>query len=98
MTKKLNPISPGEILLEEYMNPLGISQNKLGRDIDVPPNRINEIIKGKRAITTDTAVRLAIYFKTTPNFWINMQTNYELEMLEDNLIPEIEKIIRPYTH
>ena len=71
--EKIPPVHPGEILLEEYLIPLGISQNKVGRDLGVPAQRINEIIRGKRAITVDTALRLARYFSTTPQFWLNLQ-------------------------
>ena len=76
--KKLPPVHPGEILLEEYLKPLGISQNKLGCDLGVPAQRINEIVRGHRAITVDTALRLAKYFHTTPQFWLNLQTHYDL--------------------
>lgn len=79
MGHKLDAISPGEILLEEFMKPLGVSQNKLSRDIDVPPGRINDIIHTKRAITADTALRFAEYFQTTPEFWMNLQTRYSLK-------------------
>lgn len=74
-------IHPGEILQEEFLRPMGISQSQLARDIDVPHRRINEICVGKRAITTDTALRLSAYFGTTPEFWMNMQTIYDLQLL-----------------
>ena len=92
---KLDPISPGEILLEEFTNPAGISQNKLARDIDVPVGRISEIIHGKRGITTDTALRLSVYFGTTPEFWINLQTRYDLKLAKEELLPVIEHDVRP---
>jgi antitoxin HigA-1 len=76
----LAPITPGEILLEEFMKPLEVSQNKLARDIDVPPARINDIVHGRRSITADTALRLGFYFSTTPEFWLNLQTRYDLKI------------------
>jgi len=82
MTRKnLKPVNPGEILQEEFLTPLKISQSRLARDIDVPHRRINEIARGKRAITPDTAMRLAKYFGTTPEFWMNLQTAYDLKTL-----------------
>jgi addiction module HigA family antidote len=90
--KELAPVHPGEILLEEYLKPLNISQNKLGRDLGVPAQRINDIIRGKRAITVDTALRLARYFRTTPQFWLNLQAHYDLEMAEETRL--VEKINR----
>lgn len=95
MTKKLDPITPGEILLKEFMEPLGISQNKLARDIDVPVTRISDIVHGRRSITTDTALRLGVYFGTTPEFWINLQTRYHLKISKRDLLPSIQKSIRP---
>jgi addiction module HigA family antidote len=90
--KELAPVHPGEILLEEYLKPLNISQNKLGRDLGVPAQRINDIIRGKRSITVDTALRLARYFRTTPQFWLNLQAHYDLEMAEETRL--VEKINR----
>ena len=90
MEKELELIPPGEILLEEFMIPLGISQNKLARDIDVPAGRINEIIKGKRTITADTALRLAKFFGTTPELWLNLQTDYDLRKARREIWPKIE--------
>ncbi|HEY9072555.1 MAG TPA: HigA family addiction module antitoxin [Desulfobaccales bacterium] len=93
--KKMPPIHPGEILLEEYLNPLGISQNRLGRDLAVPAQRINEIIRGRRSITVDTALRLARYFDTTPQFWLNLQLRYDLEMArETQLMEKIDREVR----
>jgi addiction module HigA family antidote len=86
--KHLAPIHPGEILLEEYLVPLKISQNRLGRDLGVPAQRVNEIIRGKRAITVDTALRLAKFFKTSPQFWLNLQMHYDLEMARETLLAE----------
>lgn len=80
--KYLDPVHPGEILRLEFMEPLGLSQNKLARDIQVPPRRVNEIIHGKRAVTADTAVRLGLYFDMTPQFWLNLQTRYELDCIK----------------
>lgn len=95
MPKQLEPIAPGEILLEEFMKPLGISQNRLARDVDVPVARINEIVRAKRAITADTALRLAAYFNTTAEFWINLQTRYDLKRARRDVWPALRKIIRP---
>ncbi len=93
--KKPAPVHPGEILLEEYLKPLNISQNKLGRDLGVPAQRINDIIRGKRSITVDTALRLARYFRTTPQFWLNLQAHYDLEMAaETRLVEKINREVR----
>ena len=78
--RKLDPILPGEILWKEFLEPLGISQNKLARDIDVPVTRIGDIIHGRRGITADSALRLAVYFGTTPEFWLNLQTRHDLKV------------------
>jgi len=83
--KKLPPIHPGEILKEEFLEPMGISQYRLAKDISVPPRRINEIVHGKRAITADTALRLGRFFAMSPQFWLNLQTRYDLEITEDQL-------------
>ncbi|MGB6063984.1 MAG: HigA family addiction module antitoxin [Desulfomonilaceae bacterium] len=89
MTRKvLPPVHPGEILMEEFMKPLGINQNRLARDLKVPPRRINEIVHGRRGITIDTALRLARHFRTSAEFWINLQTHYELEVAEDNKLTD----------
>ncbi|OGQ90019.1 MAG: addiction module antidote protein, HigA family [Deltaproteobacteria bacterium RIFOXYC2_FULL_48_10] len=92
--KKLDPIHPGEILLEEFLNPMGISQYRLAKGISVPPRRINEIVHGKRSITADTALRLGRYFKTAPMFWLNLQTRFDLETAEDLLSGRLEKEVR----
>ena len=84
-SRKLPPIHPGEILLADFLEPLGVSQYRLARDISVPPRRINEIILGKRGITADTALRLARYFRTTERFWLNVQARYDLETQRDKL-------------
>jgi len=83
--KKLPPIHPGEILLEEFLKPMGISQYRLAKDISVPPRRINEIVHGKRSITADTALRLGRFFGMSAQFWLNLQTRYDLEVTEDLL-------------
>ena len=90
-TKKLQPIHPGEVLQEEFLKPLGISQYRLARDINVAPRRINEIIHGKRAISADTALRLARYFRTSDRFWLNLQARYDLEVERDRLGPRLER-------
>ena len=85
MTTKLTPVHPGEVLLEEFLEPTGLSQYRLANDISVPPRRINESVHGKRAVTADTALRLARYFGTTPRFWLNLQTQYDLDIQADRL-------------
>lgn len=90
-TKKLPPIHPGEVLQEEFLKPLGISQYRLAKDINVAPRRINEIIHGKRAITADTALRLARDFRTSERFWLNLQARYDLEVERDRLGPRLER-------
>jgi addiction module HigA family antidote len=89
--KLLEPIHPGEILLEEFMKPMGISINRLARDIAVPPGRVSAIVNGKRAITADTALRLGRYFGTSPDVWMGLQTDYELRIAQRTIGPEIEK-------
>ena len=79
MNRKLNSIHPGEVLSEEFLKPFSISQNQIARDIKVAPRRINEIVQGKRRVTADTALRLGIYFKTSPEFWMNLQSSYDLD-------------------
>ena len=92
---KLRPVSPGEILLEEFMKPYGISQNKLARDIDVPPGRINQIIKSTRSITVETALKFSQYFGTTAQFWLNLQNHYDLRVAQQSYWPKMLKMIRP---
>ena len=92
--KLLDPIPPGEILFEEFMKPLGISINGLARDIDVPPNRISEIVNGKRAITADTALRLGKYFGVSPELWLDLQSDYDLRVMRRTTWPMIEPKIR----
>jgi len=93
--KTLDPILPGEILWKVFMQPLGISQNKLARDIDVPVTRIGDIVHGRRGISADSALRLGLYFGTTPEFWLNLQTRYDLKISRRDLLPTIAKNIRP---
>ena len=94
--RKLTPVHPGEILMEEFLEPMGISQYRLSKDIGVPPRRINEIVHGKRAITPDTALRLARYFGTTETFWSNLQALYDLEAQKDLLGDRLEKEVAVY--
>jgi addiction module HigA family antidote len=88
--KKLAPIHPGEILLEEFLVPMEVSQYRLAKDISVSPRRINEIVHGQRSITADTALRLARYFGTSERFWLNLQTGYDLEVEKDRLGKRLE--------
>jgi addiction module HigA family antidote len=96
MTNKLPPIHPGEILLEEFLEPMGISQYRLANDISVPLRRINEIVLGKRAITPDTALRLSLFFGLSERFWINLQTRYDIEMEKDRLEDRLAKEVHVY--
>ncbi|MGB7592341.1 MAG: HigA family addiction module antitoxin [Terriglobia bacterium] len=95
MTRKLKPVHPGEILREEFMKPLGLSMNKLALDLRVPVTRVAEIVHQRRAITTDTALRLGRYFKTTPVFWMNLQVRYDLEVAEDEQAEKIARDVQP---
>lgn len=94
--KKIAPIHPGEILLEEFLKPIGISQNRLALDIRVPARRINEIVHGKRRITADTALRLAKYFDMSPQFWLGLQMDYDLDIAEDQLAERLKSEIQVY--
>jgi antitoxin HigA-1 len=96
MSDALSPVPPGEILLEEFLRPLGVSQNKLARDLDVPVARINDIIHAKRGISADTALRLATYFETTAEFWLNLQTRYDLNIASITVGEHVKRSIRPY--
>ncbi|MDY6823717.1 MAG: HigA family addiction module antitoxin [Thermodesulfobacteriota bacterium] len=91
----LDPITPGEILREDFLAPLGISLNKLSRDIAVPPNRISEIVNGKRGISADTALRLERYFGVEAQFWLNLQSEYDLRIMKRKIGPDIEQRIIP---
>ena len=89
--KKMVPVHPGEVLLEELLKPLEITQYRLAKDTGVPPRRINEIVHGQRSITADTALRLARYFRTSEKFWLNLQARYDLELAKDRLGDRLEK-------
>jgi addiction module HigA family antidote len=92
--KKLNPVHPGEVLLEEFLKPLGLSQNRLALEIGVPARRINEIVLGKRRVTADTALRLARFFSMTPQFWLGLQMDYDLDVESDRLEPRLQREVR----
>ena len=94
--KDMAPIHPGTILLEEFLQPMGISQYRVAKDTSVPARRINEIVHCKRAITADTALRLGKFFKMTPQFWMNLQSRYDLEVAEDNLADKLDKEVHAY--
>lgn len=94
--KKMPPLHPGEILLEEFLKPMGLSQNRLALDIRVPARRINEIVHGKRRITADTALRLAKYFSMSAKFWLGLQADYDLDVAEDKLADRLNKEIQVY--
>src|SRR3970040_2004925 len=95
-TQNLKPIHPGEVLMEEFLKPMGISQYKLAKDISVPARRINEIVQGKRSITPDTALRLSRYFGLSERFWINLQARYDLETEKDKLDDRLNKEVHVY--
>ena len=95
MAKKLPNVHPGEVLLEEFLGPLGISQNRIARDIGVPPRRINEIVLGKRSVTPDTALRLSRYFGNSSRFWLGLQLDYDLEETERVKAVQIEREVQP---
>jgi antitoxin HigA-1 len=93
-TKTLANITPGEILEEDFLKPMGLTQYRLAKDIGVPPRRVNEIVKGERAITADTALRLGRYFRMSPQFWLNLQSHYDLEMAQDRLGRRLEREVK----
>jgi addiction module HigA family antidote len=95
--QKLAPVHPGEILLEEFLKPLGISQNRLGRALGVSPRRINEIIHGKRSVTADTALRLSRYFGTSAEFWLGLQIDYDLDLARDRLEEKIAQEVHLFS-
>jgi addiction module HigA family antidote len=95
-TRKLTPIHPGEVLLADFLEAMGISQYRLAQDISVPPRRINEIVLGKRAISADTALRLARYFGTSERFWLNLQSRFDLEVERDRLGDRLRKEVKFY--
>jgi addiction module HigA family antidote len=94
--KRIAPVHPGEILLEEFLKPMGISQNRIALDIRVPPRRINEIVHGKRRITADTALRLGRYFSVSAQFWLGLQMDYDLDTEEDRLGDRLGEEVRIY--
>jgi len=96
MTKKLEPVHPGEILLEEFLGPMGLSQNALARGIGVSPRRINEIVHGARRLTADTALRLGRFFNMSAEFWLGLQMDYELDTESDRLKGRLEKEVGEY--
>ena len=96
MTDKLAPVHPGEVLLEEFIKPMELSQNRLAIDIGVDTRRINEIVLGKRAITADTALRLSRFFGNSPQFWMGLQSQYDLDVAQDQLGKRLDREVRPY--
>ena len=96
MTKKIQPIHPGEILMEEFLMPFKISQYRLAKDIDVAPRRINEIIHGSRAISADTALRLGKYFNSSPQFWLNLQSHYDLAIESEELYSVLKNNVKTF--
>ena len=92
---KLKPIHPGAFLQTEFLEPLGLSQTRLAMDLRVPPTRINDVVNGRRSITAETALRLARYFGTSPEFWMNLQTRYDLAMAQDALAQRVERDVNP---
>jgi addiction module HigA family antidote len=95
---KVSPVHPGEILLEEFLRPMGISQYRLAKSVSVPARRINEIVHGKRSVTADTALRLSRFFGTSERFWLNLQTRYDLEVEKDRLGDRLESEILEHAH
>lgn len=96
MAKKLSPITPGNVLLEEFLRPMNITQNQLAKDINVPANRVSQVINGKREITADTALRLGKYFGIEPEFWLNLQMRYNMKIAQGKVGKKIEKEVRVY--
>lgn len=94
--RKMAPVHPGEVLQEEFLTPMDLSQNALGRALSVPPRRINEIIHGTRRVTADTALRLARFFGTSPDFWLGLQMDYDLDLESDRLAERLIREVRPY--
>jgi addiction module HigA family antidote len=95
--KKLKPVHPGEVLLEEFLNPMGLSQNRLAINIGVDARRINEIVLGKRRVTADTALRLSRFFGNSAQFWMGLQSDYDLDVAEDELGDRLEREVREYS-
>ena len=98
MSEKLNPVHPGEVLLEEFLKPMSLSQNRLAIDIGVDARRINEIVLGVRSVTADTALRLARYFSISPQFWLGLQAEYDLDVTSDMLGKRLDREVRPRSH
>jgi addiction module HigA family antidote len=96
MARRIKPVHPGEVLLEEFLKPLGISQYRLAKDIGVQATRINQIVKGKAGVSADTALRLGRYFQTSPRFWINLQAHYDLETTRDRIEKRLSKEVAVY--
>ena len=96
MVKKLSPITPGDVLLEEFLRPMKITQNQLAKDINVPANRVSQIIHGKREITADTALRLGKYFGIEPEFWLNLQVRYNMKIARSKVGKKIEQEVRTH--
>ncbi|HDQ04639.1 MAG TPA: addiction module antidote protein, HigA family [Deltaproteobacteria bacterium] len=96
MKKKLHPVHPGEVLLEEFLKPMGISQNRLALNIGVPARRINEVVLGKRSVTADTALRLARFFGTSAEFWLGLQAQYDLDVTAEKLGERLEREVKTY--
>lgn len=94
--KDLKPVHPGEVLLEEFLKPMSLSQNRLALDIGVPPRRINEIVLGKRSITADTALRLGRYFQMSPQFWLGLQMDYDLDVTADALASRLNREVKAH--
>jgi len=94
MAKKLSPITPGDVLMEEFLKPMGISQNQLAKDINVPANRISQLVHNKREISTDTALRLGRYFGIEPEFWLNLQVRYNMKVVKSKVGKKIEKEVK----
>ncbi|MBM4035520.1 MAG: HigA family addiction module antidote protein [Planctomycetes bacterium] len=95
MIKRFPPVHPGEVLLEEFLRPMGVSQYRLARDISVPPRRINEIVHGKRSVSADTALRLSRYFGLSDRFWLNLQAHYDIEVEKDRLAGRLDTEVTP---
>ena len=96
MPKKLSPITPGDVLLEEFIKPMEISQNQLAKDINVPANRVSQIIHGKREITADTALRLGLYFGIEPEFWLNLQLRYNMKIAKNKVGEKIQQEVKAH--
>jgi len=94
--EKMAPVHPGEILLEDFMKPLGLTQYRLAKEMNVYPRKVNEIVQGKRAITADTALRLARFFGTSPEVWMNLQAHYDLDLARDDLDDRVEREVVPF--